>query len=270
MTIRYTQPMRDVPSEERPRERLLRYGAEALATHELIAILLRTGTTKRHVLGVAEDLLAQLGGLRGVATAGVEELSRVEGVGRTKAIEICAAVELGKRIGTLTEEARPTIRGPDDVVHLLMPELRYLKQEELRAVLLDRRHRVIHVAKISRGSLTESISHPRDIFRAAIERVSQFSDERSRAIKIRFADDEATIHSSLSESGESEESLAVDYGGPTTEIGFNATYLLEFLRAVGEPRVRFHFKDPQSAGELTPAGEDLNYRYRYVVMPMRI
>lgn len=119
-------------------------------------------------------------------------------------------------------------------------------------------------------------SHPhtvaldREDFRAAIERVSQFSDERSRAIKIRFADDEATIHSSLSESGESEESLAVDYGGPTTEIGFNATYLLEFLRAVGEPRVRFHFKDPQSAGELTPAGEDLNYRYRYVVMPMRI
>lgn len=172
MTIRYTQPMRDVPSEERPRERLLRYGAEALATHELIAILLRTGTTKRHVLGVAEDLLTQLGGLRGIATAGVEELSRVDGVGQTKAIEICAAVELGKRIGALTEEARPTIRGPEDVAHLLMPELRYLKQEELRALLLDRRHRVLHVAKISRGSLTESISHPRDIFRTAIERNS--------------------------------------------------------------------------------------------------
>ena len=119
-------------------------------------------------------------------------------------------------------------------------------------------------------------SHPhivtldREEFRAAIERVSQFSDERSRAVKIRFADNEATIHSSLSESGESEETLAVDYGGPATEIGFNANYLLDFLRAVGEPRVHFHFKDPQSAGELTPAGEELSYRYRYVVMPMRI
>lgn len=110
----------------------------------------------------------------------------------------------------------------------------------------------------------------REEFRAAVERVSQFSDERSRAVKIRFGDNEATIHSSLSESGESEESLAAEYGGPTVEIGFNATYLLDFLRAVPEPQVSFHFKDPQSAGELTPSGEGVDYKYRYVVMPMRI
>lgn len=110
----------------------------------------------------------------------------------------------------------------------------------------------------------------REEVRAAIERVSQFADERSRAIKVRFADNEATIHSSLSESGESEESLAVEYGGPTVEIGFNAQYLLEFLRAVPEAKVAFHFKDAQSAGELTPAGEGVDYKYRYVVMPMRI
>lgn len=111
---------------------------------------------------------------------------------------------------------------------------------------------------------------PREDFRAAIERVSQFSDERSRAVKIRFGDNEATIHSSLSESGESEESLAVDYTGPTTEIGFNAIYLLDFLRATQEEQVEFHFKDAQSAGELMPAEGDHGYRYRYVVMPMRI
>jgi DNA polymerase-3 subunit beta len=110
----------------------------------------------------------------------------------------------------------------------------------------------------------------RDEFRASIERVAQFSDERSRAIKVRFADNEATIHSSLSESGESEESLGIEYGGPTVEIGFNAQYLVEFLRAVPEPKVAFHFKDAQSAGELTPSGEGVDYKYRYVVMPMRI
>ncbi|MEJ5370049.1 MAG: DNA polymerase III subunit beta [Bryobacteraceae bacterium] len=115
-----------------------------------------------------------------------------------------------------------------------------------------------------------TVTLEREEFRAAIERVSQFSDERSRAVKIRFGDNEATIHSSLSESGESEESLPVDYAGPTTEIGFNATYLLDFLKATSERQVQFHFKDPQSAGELTPAGEDTGYRYRYVVMPMRI
>ncbi|MBI4893489.1 MAG: DNA polymerase III subunit beta [Acidobacteria bacterium] len=119
-------------------------------------------------------------------------------------------------------------------------------------------------------SHTHSVEMDREEFRAAIERVSQFADERSRAIKVRFADNEATIHSSLSESGESEESLAVEYGGPTVEIGFNAQYLLEFLRAVPEGKVAFHFKDAQSAGELTPAGEGVDYKYRYVVMPMRI
>jgi DNA polymerase III, beta subunit (EC 2.7.7.7) len=78
------------------------------------------------------------------------------------------------------------------------------------------------------------------------------------------------IHSSLSESGESEESLPVDYSGPTLEIGFNAQYLLEFLRAVSEPRVAFFFKDAQSAGEIRPVEAPAGTQYRYVVMPMRI
>ncbi|NWF84812.1 MAG: DNA polymerase III subunit beta [Bryobacteraceae bacterium] len=110
----------------------------------------------------------------------------------------------------------------------------------------------------------------RDELRASIERVAQFSDERSRAIKVRFSDNEAMLHSSMSESGESEETLPVEYGGPTVEIGFNALYLMDFLRALPESKVAFHFKDAQSAGELTPAGEDVSYKYRYVVMPMRI
>ena len=122
--------------------------------------------------------------------------------------------------------------------------------------------------------LPKSHSHlveiDRDELRASIERVAQFADERSRAIKVRFADNEATVHSSISESGESEESLAIDYTGPTVEIGFNAQYLVEFLRALPETKVAFHFKDAQSAGEMTPGGEGVDYKYRYVVMPMRI
>ncbi|MGO9242701.1 MAG: DNA polymerase III subunit beta [Bryobacteraceae bacterium] len=115
-----------------------------------------------------------------------------------------------------------------------------------------------------------SVEIGKEELRAAIERVSQFSDERSRAIKIRFGENEAVIHSSISESGESEENLSVDYSGPTVEIGFNAQYLLDFLRAVTEPAVAFHFKDAQSAGEMRPSGEGIKYNYRYVVMPMRI
>lgn len=119
-------------------------------------------------------------------------------------------------------------------------------------------------------SHAHEVAMEKDELRASIERVAQFADERSRAIKLRFADNVATVHSSLSESGESEESLPVEYTGPTVEIGFNAQYLLDFLRAVAEPRVAFHFKDAQSAGEIRPSGEDLGYNYRYVVMPMRI
>ena len=119
-------------------------------------------------------------------------------------------------------------------------------------------------------SHTHSVEFNRDELRAAIERVSQFSDERSRAIKVRFGDNEATLQSGTSESGESEEPLGVEYGGPTVEIGFNAQYLLEYLRAVPEPKVTFHFKDAQSAGEMRSGGDAVSGQYRYVVMPMRI
>jgi DNA polymerase-3 subunit beta len=111
----------------------------------------------------------------------------------------------------------------------------------------------------------------REELRKSIERVSQFSDERSRAVRMRVQEGELHIHSSLSETGESEESLPVEYDGAPVEIGFNASYLLDFLRASGEEKVTFHFKDPNSAGELRPAENgEAAYKYRYVVMPMRI
>lgn len=109
----------------------------------------------------------------------------------------------------------------------------------------------------------------KDDFRAAIERVSQFADERSRAIRMQVGPGEARVYSSLSDTGESEESLPVTYDGAEVEIGFNAQYLLDFLRAVSDDDVRFYFKDAHSAGELRP-GPESGYTYRYVVMPMRI
>jgi len=114
-----------------------------------------------------------------------------------------------------------------------------------------------------------TVTLERDELRGAIERVSQFSDERSRAIRVRFGSNEVKVHSSVSETGESEESIPANYDGPAVEIGFNAQYLLDFLRAVGEPQVAFYFKDPNSAGEMRPAGEKPQ-NYRYVIMPMRI
>jgi DNA polymerase-3 subunit beta len=114
----------------------------------------------------------------------------------------------------------------------------------------------------------------RDDLKAAIERVAQFADERSKAIRVHLADNELKIHSSISETGESEESIPVDYNGPELEIGFNAQYLIDFLRSVDHGSVEFLFKDANSAGELRPVAvsedEGADTIYRYVVMPMRI
>ena len=103
-----------------------------------------------------------------------------------------------------------------------------------------------------------------------MERVSQFSDERSHAIRFQIAPGELKVYSSMSETGESEESVPTSYDGPMVEIGFNAQYLLDFLRATAEPQVSLKFKDSQSAGEWQPAGDPGGYEYRYVVMPMRV
>jgi DNA polymerase III subunit beta len=117
-----------------------------------------------------------------------------------------------------------------------------------------------------------SITLARDEVRGAIERVSQFADERSRAIRMQLCPGEVKIFSSISETGESEESIPVEYAGVMLDIGFNAQYLLEFLRAISEEQVTFSFKDSHSAAEVSPAAGEGDRRelYRYIVMPMRI
>ena len=110
----------------------------------------------------------------------------------------------------------------------------------------------------------------RDEIKSAVERVSQFADERSRAIRVQFGAGEVKVFTSSVETGESEESVPTSYAGPEIDIGFNAQYLLDFLRAISQEQVSFELKDQKSAGEMRPAGDSGNCRYRYVVMPMRI
>ncbi|HLW52115.1 MAG TPA: DNA polymerase III subunit beta [Candidatus Angelobacter sp.] len=110
-----------------------------------------------------------------------------------------------------------------------------------------------------------------DELSAAIQRVAQFADERSNAIRMKLSKNELKISSSNTETGESEDSLETGYTGDEITIGFNSQYLLEFLKVVGAGDVRFEFKDAQSAGQLRPdEAPDSEYKYRYIVMPMRI
>jgi DNA polymerase-3 subunit beta len=108
-----------------------------------------------------------------------------------------------------------------------------------------------------------------DELNAAILRVAQFADERSRAVRLKLEKGEVKISASSTEAGESEDSLEVSYNGDAMTIGFNAAYLVDFLKAAGSSEVRLELKDPQSAGQLRPAEGD-DYKYRYIVMPMRI
>ena len=110
-----------------------------------------------------------------------------------------------------------------------------------------------------------------DELSGAIQRVAQFADERSNAIRLRLGKSELKISSSNTETGESEDSLETSYNGDEITIGFNSQYLLDFLKVVGAGDVRFEFKDAQSAGQLRPdEASDSEYKYRYIVMPMRI
>ncbi len=168
MEERYTIAIREMPTEERPRERLMSYGAQSLSTAELLAIVLRTGTKERSAIGLAEHLLSRHGGLRGVATATVEELACVKGIGPVKGVQIAACVELGRRLAAHTDESRPVIRSPEDVVHLLMPELRDASKEHFKSLLMDTKNRVLRIVTVSIGSLDSSIVHPREVFKDAV------------------------------------------------------------------------------------------------------
>ncbi len=168
MPERYSITIREMPDEERPRERMLLAGPSALSSAELIAILLRTGTQERSALGLGEYILSQFGGLRGVACAGVESLTTVKGIGSTKAVQIQAAVELGRRIAVIDAENRPCIQSPQDVANLLMPELRDLQQEHFKSLLLDSKNKVIKSYTVTKGILDSSLVHPREVFREAI------------------------------------------------------------------------------------------------------
>ncbi len=166
--VEYRPMIRDLPQGERPRERLAHYGAGALSTAELLAIILRVGTGGENVVRVAEVMLARFDGLPGLAQATLDELCQVKGVGEAKAVQIKAALELGRRLLVAAPHERPQVRSPADAANLLMAEMSLLPQEHLRTVLLDTRNRVTKIHTIYIGSLNAASVRVGEIFREAI------------------------------------------------------------------------------------------------------
>ena len=117
--------------------------------------------------------------------------------------------------------------------------------------------------------LDKTISVPAQEFSRALQRVSQFSDERSNSVRLQVANDQLRISSSSTETGESEDLIETNYGGDPLMIGFNFHYLLDFMKVAGAGNVQLHFKAAGLAGEFRPADDDGQYKFRYIVMPMR-
>ncbi|MCR6111498.1 DNA repair protein RadC [Bacillus sp. A301a_S52] len=159
--------IRDVPKSERPRERMLRDGAEALSNQELIALLLRSGTKSESVLQLSTRVIQHFNGLTLFKEAQVKELTAIKGIGEAKAIQLLAALELGKRVYQFTSEERYVIRSPEDVAQYMMDEMRQLNQEHFVVLYLNTKNQVLHKETIFIGSLNASIVHPREIFREA-------------------------------------------------------------------------------------------------------
>ena len=162
--------MREVHEADRPRERFLRQGPESLSNQELLAILLRTGTKSESVLSLANRILVQFEKLHALKHATVEEMMEIKGVGEAKAIQILAAIELGKRLAQKELDNKYTIRSPEDAANYLIPELAPLQQEHFVALYLNVKNQILHKQTIFVGSLNASIVHPREIFRVAIRR----------------------------------------------------------------------------------------------------
>lgn len=166
--VEYTPMIRDIAEAERPRERLQMVGAMGVSTAELLAIILRIGNRGESVVRLAERLLSQFGSLPGLARATVPELTTVKGVGEAKAVQIKAALELGRRLLSAAPEERPRVSSPGDAANLLMSEMMYLEQEHLRLILLDTRNRVLSMPSLYVGSLNTSMVRIGEMFRDAI------------------------------------------------------------------------------------------------------
>ena len=166
----YRVTVREMPSDERPRERLLNFGAGTLKTEELLAIILRVGTQGENVIELAARLIREHGGLGGLLTADTALLAATRGMGEAKTAQLKAALELGRRLSTLAPEARAQITSPRDVANLLMIEMGYLAQEQLRVVCLDTKNYVITQQVVYQGTVNSSVVRVAEVFKPAISR----------------------------------------------------------------------------------------------------
>jgi DNA repair protein RadC len=160
--------LKDQPASERPRERLVAHGAETLSNAELIAILLRTGLKGANAVEVGKQLVYKFGSLQSLALASVDDLLKVKGIGRAKAITLVAAFSLAQKMAKELQDESPVLDTPENVVRLMRAKSLALDTEQFQVLLLNTRKRLVRVEKISDGTLDTVLVHPREVFKSAI------------------------------------------------------------------------------------------------------
>lgn len=164
--------IKEFPEDERPREKLIKYGEKNLSDAELLAIVLRTGSKNHTAISLAHQIIKDhKQGIRYLYNATVEEISSIKGIGIAKATQIKAAIELGRRL-SMESLIKFSIKSPLDVVDYLMEEMRYSMEENFNVVLLDTKNKVISVENITKGIVNASLVHPREVFKVAIRKNS--------------------------------------------------------------------------------------------------
>jgi DNA repair protein RadC len=160
--------MKEVAPHDRPREKLERLGPSALGDNELLALVLGSGSRGHDVLDLSNVVLEQCGGLHGLTRAAAADLRRIAGVGSARAAQVLAAVELGRRTLVRTHADRPVLNTPRQLASYLLPQYGSRPVEQFGIVLLDTKHRLLHIKLVSTGSLDSTVAHPREVFREAI------------------------------------------------------------------------------------------------------
>jgi DNA repair protein RadC len=160
--------IKDLPEGERPRERLAAHGPEALSNAELLAIVLRTGTAQASALDIAEKLLAQFRNLGELASAHLDQLQAVRGIGRDKAVALSAAFTLARRMAREIRLELPVLDTPESVASLMREENLFHDVEHLHVLLVNSKRRLIRIVTVSKGTLDQTAVAPREVFRQAI------------------------------------------------------------------------------------------------------
>jgi len=166
----YHATVRELPSNERPRERLQHFGAGALALAELLAIILRTGSRGDNALELANKLLTKYGGLAGLVRADFRELCAEHGMGEAKSAQVKAALELGRRLALVQMDERYKISSPQDAANLVMMDMAYLDIEQISVLLLDTRGQLVEKVSLYQGTANSSVLRAAEVFRPAILR----------------------------------------------------------------------------------------------------